>query len=473
MLFAATALTLLGVAVGSVAFADGARWPAPTFLFWVVVIAASLCVVAAAYVARLALRLDQLELGVVAAFFFAASVLPLVHGLTVPGVWYGANMATMTSVFLAVPTGAICAGFVAFGPGRWARRLFLGMGVTVAFGIVLLVRPELRIFPDPGSALGVVAALATFALTVGFGWRHVRLAEIAERPEPLVVGIGYLLVGASALVFLGASMWSTYFWLAHAVDITGVFLATIGALAVYRRHGSVFEMLAPVTAIEARQAFEVGLSPVVHRFVADLEAKDQITRDHVVRTAALSIDVACELGLDPSDIRRCGLVGLLHDVGKLDVPDEILQKPGRLTDAEFERMRAHTVAGGELMEATPVLADLAPAVRSHHERVDGRGYPDRLHGEEIPFIARIVSVCDGYDAMAFARHYRAGMDHARVRAILCEHAGSQWDPAVVDAVLRVVANDSQPVGWSLDGIGRPAEAEPTIGCDCLPEYASL
>ena len=176
--FAATVVSLLGIAVASVELADGARWAAPTFLFWLVVIAASLCVVAAVYVARLAHRLDQLELAVVAAFFFAASVLPLVHGLTVPGVWYGDNMATMTSVFLAIPAGAICAGFVGFGPGSWRVRLLGGMGLTLVLGAVLLLQPELRVFPDPGSAWGVVAALTTFALTVGFAKRDVAHGEL-------------------------------------------------------------------------------------------------------------------------------------------------------------------------------------------------------------------------------------------------------------------------------------------------------
>lgn len=346
------------------------------------------------------------------------------------------------------------------------------MALTSILGLLLLAYPSARVFPDPGSGLGIAYALAAFALAVGFGWRHVRLAEIAERPEPMVVGMGYLLVGASALVFAGASMWSTYFWLAHAVDIAGVFLATIGALVLYRRHGSVFTVLGPVTAVEPRQAFEVGLSPVVHRFVADLEAKDQITRDHVIRTGALAVDVAAELGLSPADVRRAGLVGLLHDVGKLEIPDEVLQKPDRLSDDEFAVMRSHATIGGDLLAATPVLADLAPAVRAHHERLDGRGYPDRLEGEEIPLVARIVSVCDSYDAMAFTRHYRMGMDPDRVRAILAEHAGAQWDPIVVDALLRVVDRRDERATWSLDGVGRDEEPLAPIGCDCLPDFVS-
>ncbi len=475
IVYGMTVVMLLLLGIVSVASFDDRTWVAPTFLFWLVVIAASLCALTAFFVGILAHRLDQLELAVVSAFFFGGSVLPLAHGITTPGVLYDDNMATMTAVCLAIPAGAAAAGFVAHGPGRWRVRLLASGALVAWLGVLLLIYPTARVFPDPGSGLGIVYSLGAFGLAIGFGWRHVRLAEIAERPQPLVVAMGYVLLGASALVFLGASMWSTYFWLAHAVDIAGVFLATIGALVVYYRHGSISTVLEPITALGPRQAFEVGLSPVVHRFVADLEAKDEITRDHVIRTGALAVDVAGELGLSPADIRRCGLVGLLHDVGKLEIPDEVLQKPGRLSDEEFEIMRGHAAIGSDLVLGSEVVADLALAVRGHHERMDGRGYPDGLVGEEIPIVARVVSVCDSYDAMAFTRHYREGMDAERVRAILNEHAGAQWDPQVVAALLRVIDDRSDDQIWSLDGVGRSDDsAEPpthAIGCDCLPVFA--
>ena len=474
IVYGLTVAALLAAGVISVVALDHHVWVAPTVLFWLVLIAASLCAVTSGFVGLLAHRLDQLELAVVSAFFFAGSMLPLAHGITTPGVLYGDNMATMSAVCLAIPAGAAAGGFVAHGPGRWRVRLSVSGALVVWLSALLLAYPSARIFPEPGSPLGVAYALGAFGLAIGFGWRHVRLAEIAERPQPLVVALGYVLLGASALVFLGASMWSTYFWLAHAVDIVGVFCATIGALVVYHRHGSISAVLEPITALAPRQAFEVGLSPVVHRFVADLDAKDTITRDHVIRTGALAVDVANELDLAPAEIRRCGLVGLLHDVGKLEIPDAVLQKPGRLTDDEFDVMRGHAEIGSRLVSGSDVIADLALAVRGHHERIDGRGYPDGLVGEEIPIVARVVSVCDSYDAMAYTRHYREGMDAARVRGILREHAGSQWDPEVVDALLRVVEGRTDDEIWALSEVGRsdagPAEPHP-IGCDCLPAFA--
>lgn len=482
--FASGTIGLLGFAVLAIRFADDRHLVAPTAIFWLVVIAASLCVATSLAVAALAVRLRQSELGIISAFFFSASVLPLVHGLTIPGVLYGNNTVTMTSVFLAIPVGLVAAWIVGLAarpgrPGRpvhhWPIALAATFVVSLGLGALLLVEPQINVHPEPGSVPGIAAALASFGATFWLASRHVRLAMIAERPAPMVVAAGYVLVGASALVFLGASMWSTYFWIAHVVDISGVFLATIGALIVYSRRGSIFAVMAPVTAIDSRAAFEYGLAPVVHRFVADLETKDRITRDHVVRTGALAIDVACALELDAETVRRAGMVGLLHDIGKLDIPDAILAKPGALSNAEFDVMKTHARKGAELAAATSVIADLAPAIGAHHERPDGRGYPDGLSAESIPMEARIVSACDAYDAMSCTRHYRSGMDAEKVRAILREHAGAQWDAGVVAALLRVVDGRCEADVWALDGVGTTAavgsDLPPRIGCDCASTHA--
>ena len=254
------------------------------------------------------------------------------------------------------------------------------------------------------------------------------------------------------------------FWAAHALDIAGVFTATIGALVVYRRTGSVREVLQPVLVTDPLSALELGVDPIVHRFVADLETKDQITRDHVVRTAKLAISVGEELRLDPCSLRRVGLTAVLHDVGKLNVPDEILNKPGRLTDEEFDVIREHAADGEALVASSLLLAEIAPGVRSHHERIDGGGYPDGLVGDDIPRDARIVSVCDAFDAMSNTRQYREGKSLESVLEILRENAGSQWDPVVVAALVAVIQRDPPPLGTdgATSDFGR-------IGCDCVPK----
>jgi HD-GYP domain-containing protein (c-di-GMP phosphodiesterase class II) len=127
---------------------------------------------------------------------------------------------------------------------------------------------------------------------------------------------------------------------------------------------------------------------------------------------------------------------LLHDIGKIAIDDQILRKPGRLSDEEFETMRTHVTRGSEIIQMIPGLAWALPVVRGHHERWDGRGYPDRLAGEDIPLVARVVAVADAFDAMTSDRPYRAGMPAAKAFAELQNGAGTHFDPTCVAAFLR-------------------------------------
>lgn len=162
---------------------------------------------------------------------------------------------------------------------------------------------------------------------------------------------------------------------------------------------------------------------------------------------------------------------MLHDVGKLGVDDGVLNKAGRLSPDEYEHVKTHTLIGEQLVAQSPLLAPIAPIVRHHHERVDGNGYPDRLAGEEIPLLARIVSVCDAYDAMVHTRQYRTGMATTTARHILLEHAGSQWDERVVTGFLDVLDAGHVPAEPTV-----LADVGNQIGCSCtadLPIAAAL
>jgi putative nucleotidyltransferase with HDIG domain len=172
-----------------------------------------------------------------------------------------------------------------------------------------------------------------------------------------------------------------------------------------------------------------------------LEADDAYTGgEHSHGVVALALAVGDALGLDARDRRNLEFAALLHDIGKIRVPDAIINKPGKLTDAEFELVKRHSVDGQEMLERVGgVLAEVGIIVRHHHERWDGRGYPDRIAGEAIPLAARIICACDAYSAMTTNRSYRAAMPVADAVAELERCAGAQFDAAVVQALLRAVA----------------------------------
>jgi HD-GYP domain-containing protein (c-di-GMP phosphodiesterase class II) len=143
------------------------------------------------------------------------------------------------------------------------------------------------------------------------------------------------------------------------------------------------------------------------------------------------------MGLPELDRRRLRVATLLHDIGKIAIDDQILRKPGRLSDVEFDTMKTHVVRGSEIIQMIPGLTWAMPVVRGHHERWDGRGYPDKLAGEDIPLVARVVAVADAFDAMTSDRPYRSGMPAAKAFAELENGAGTHFDPTCVAAFLRV------------------------------------
>jgi len=176
----------------------------------------------------------------------------------------------------------------------------------------------------------------------------------------------------------------------------------------------------------------------VEALVNALEARDEHTSSHGRTIADLALKVGLELGFGPTALQRLELGALLHDIGKLGIPEAILAKPAPLTDTERSIVESHPTLGERILEPIEQLEEVRRIVRSAHENFDGTGYPDRLAGEEIPIESRIVLACDAYHAMTTDRPYRSsiGVDEATAR--LRQGSGTQFDPSVVAALLRVL-----------------------------------
>ncbi|MGQ9756018.1 MAG: HD domain-containing phosphohydrolase [Desulfotomaculales bacterium] len=179
---------------------------------------------------------------------------------------------------------------------------------------------------------------------------------------------------------------------------------------------------------------------------AALEARDTYTRGHSVRVAGLSRACARALGLSGEEQEQVYLAGLLHDIGKIGVPDSILLKPGRLDAREWEEVKNHPEVGARILEPARFPAAVVAAVRHHHEDYAGTGYPAGLAGEEIPLLARIIRVADAYDAMTSARPYRGALTPEEAVEELRRGVGRQFDPRVVEAFLRIPAGEKEKIG---------------------------
>ena len=163
-----------------------------------------------------------------------------------------------------------------------------------------------------------------------------------------------------------------------------------------------------------------------------IDAKDETTHDHLRRVQVYSLEIARQLGIEEGTVQAIKAASLLHDIGKLAVPEYIISKPGRLTTDEFEKMKIHPVVGAEILECVNFPYPVVPIVRSHHEKWDGSGYPDGLKGEDIPIGARILSAVDCLDALASDRPYRRAMPLAEAMRLVAGEAGKSYDPAIVE-----------------------------------------
>jgi diguanylate cyclase (GGDEF)-like protein/putative nucleotidyltransferase with HDIG domain len=200
-------------------------------------------------------------------------------------------------------------------------------------------------------------------------------------------------------------------------------------------------------------ALEAAHKHVVAALASALQERDSYTGDHSESVVEVAGRVAQALGLDSDEVNEVRTAALLHDIGKVGIPDEILHKPGPLDDREWELMRRHPVIGERILRAIPGLGSVARIVRHEHERWDGRGYPDELAGDDAPIGSRIILACDAYHAMTSDRPYRSAMSHAEAVAELTRNAGTQFDPQVAQALVGYLYGRRQSGVAGMTAIG--------------------
>jgi HD-GYP domain-containing protein (c-di-GMP phosphodiesterase class II) len=317
-------------------------------------------------------------------------------------------------------------------PDAWL--LALGLLLSTSGGVVFalqydgssrLLGDDLEILIVAGSAFTVAGAML----------RRRRVAPARGVFDQRARAIVALIMNAAAAGLLG-SVWLTTGELPGA--LVPAILVTLGLRQLRTRltdrdHRDLLDV-AQRTQEELAAQYRASLLALA----TALEARDGYTGRHGEETVALARQVAQQLGLPAEEAIEVEGAALLHDVGKIGTPNEILHKPGPLTDEEWVVMRDHPVVGERILRTVPGLERVARAVRHEHERWDGAGYPDGLAGEEIPLASRIVLVCDAYHAMTSDRPYRCAMGDTAARSELIRCAGVQFDPAVVSALLAVL-----------------------------------
>ena len=450
----------------------------------VVVSAISACALAVAVAAAAAAgRSRDGSLVLLALGCLAVGLLMLGHGLTTPGIWgRPPNLWVGRLPVVAIAAFAACLCAAAW-PRRWPAALAgrWPRGVLATGGAALALVPLAALLwptagggarPLPGEAsirLALVVASAVVLVAVGtVHWWRWRLG-FDRMQLALVVAC---LLGAGALLSLQVgSVWRLSWWDYHAFLLTGFAAAVYAVLTGYRRSRTMHEVLDGVFAADPMAHISRGYSETLRALIGAVEARDAYTHGHSARVAELSVHLGQRLGLRPAALRSLAEGAYLHDVGKVGIPDHVLNKPGAPTDEERAWIQQHPVVGSDIVGRAPSLCGALEVIRQHHERYDGQGYPDGLAGEQISLAARIVAVADVWDALTSDRAYRAAWPPDRALRHLEAGRGSHFDPACLDAFLALMAERGHRPGH---GSGDPAVADAAAeACHDQPHPAEL
>ena len=455
----------LGPLVALVAFGDELWMPPAAVHFWLVAGTAAVAALASASLtAAGARRLDGRAVLLGTAFSTMCALL-VVHGLATPGIFVGPSGLIAFAGALALPVAVAVLALTALPRLRRPHRVgpllalqaVLAVAVLALGAIGLSVPSSVPAVPASGSTAAQVLLLAGLAGLAVLLARALRTHLLTGRAADLTVALGCVWLAYALFTQLQMGAMTAGFYLGHALELGGVALIAVPAALDLARGGASRPLVGDLTATELVASEEAYLGARVRALVVHLTERDTSTAEHTRRVALLAARLGEELRLPPAARRHLAVGGLLHDIGKLSVPLEILRKPAALTDDEYGAIKRHPEAGRRLLEE---LGGFSPTVRElvsdHHERLDGKGYPRGLAADELPLHTRILTVCDVYDALVSDRVYRQAWTSERAFELLRAEAGAAFDERCVEALSRVLGHtiDADP-SW-VAGLGEPA-----------------
>jgi HD-GYP domain-containing protein (c-di-GMP phosphodiesterase class II) len=307
----------------------------------------------------------------------------------------------------------------------------------------------------------------TLALLLWVILRYLRLYRVSR--TPLITGLlsGSIFLAQAQLVYMTTVLWHVSWWQYHFLILAAFCTASIGLAREYARSGSVREVMEGLFLRDTIAQIERGYADVIVALVSAIETRDPNTRGHSQRVAEVAVQIGQELRLSPEQLRTISQAAILHDIGKIGVPDAILNKPGLLTEAEFAVIKEHPARGYEIIKGVRSLQRELGGIRYHHERLDGSGYPEGLRGEAIPLEARIIAVADVYDALTATRTYRNAWAPARALRVIDADVGIKLDGRCVAALLRAIERLGIPLHES------PHDSHPVISLTLPDEVQTL
>jgi hypothetical protein len=384
--------------------------------------------------------------------FTVMSALLAIHGLATPGALIGPNGVISLTGAATLPAGAAVLALSAIPTLRQPRSMrgllaFQGFALVavLGLGIVGMAFPSVvPPVPAPRSGGAVVALIVGVALFALLLLRALKTYLLTHRSADMVVVIGIAWLTAALPPALLMDYMDLGWWLGHLFELLGIVVVGATVAVDLFRSAQSRSLVGDLRAGELVAEEEAFLGARVRALTQLLADKDESTEEHTRRVALRAVQVGEELGLAPGRLRALAIGGLLHDIGKLSVPERILKKPAALDNAEFAAIKLHPGRGVQLLrELGGFAAAIHDLVHSHHERLDGKGYPRGLTDCELSLDTRILTVCDVYDALVSPRVYREAWTHDAALALLRDETGTAFDERCVAALERVLSRDGQ------------------------------
>ncbi|REK74365.1 HD-GYP domain-containing protein [Paenibacillus paeoniae] len=415
--------------------------------FYIVSLVSVLALAVATAIGIVAIRIRNIKVSFLSLSYVSLAAMFILHGLSTPGFLMhhssiSGNVAQL-SVLLSAFWLWMCSISADHKLVRWLsiRQKWL---LPVWSSILLLSGLYLWFNPDLVHLLylkGDISKWVTTALILLMNcwtiYRNLQTYLASRFPLQLAIVYSTGWMFSAQVIMVTGEAWMASWWLYHFLLLASVIVMVIGIVREHLNTGSITASVKMLFRANPQDWIHTYISPSVRELVMATEAKDSYTAGHNYRVALYALKLGEEMGLSSSQLRAIAQGGIVHDIGKLYIPDGILNKPGKLSEEERSVIESHPVSGYNVCKRLGFMVEELSVIRSHHEKWNGSGYPDRLSGEEIPLVARITAVADVYDALTSSRSYRQAMTHEEAMEVLLQESGRHFDPRCIHAWQRL------------------------------------
>jgi len=415
--------------------------PSATGYFYAVTFVSLLGVAVSAGIALGSGRLRDARAFFLIVGLFGVSGISLIHAVATPGVLVATPPWEGLAARLSLVAGSVAflLSTVRWGQAGDARLSVLGRRVLIVLalsGLALAVPPRSALLGSASTGAPVMALLA-LAMFIVAGGRYLNEYRVSANPGHAALAAAMVYFAEAQVALWLSPAWTLSWWGSHVLILVGFLASVTGFGLTSARRRSPSGLVEALFLTETLNRLEASSAEAIVALIAAVEARDRYTDGHSARVSQMAVLTGEAMHLPGAALRGLERAGLIHDVGKLTVPDAILRKPGRLTPEEYEVVKQSPLRGNEVIGRMASLREELPGVLHHHEWYDGSGYPHGLRGGDIPLAARILAVADVYDALTSERSYRGALSEDEALAHLRQMAGTQFDPAVVEAFVRI------------------------------------